>query len=955
MKQKKLIQIITISLCLLFILATPTSSSANQANIISDFNFLTAEKNYYSEAIENTLTELESPLSEHREQVGENNLTAADSIWAGSQHLDFGLNPKVIIINLLLEGVLDHSYQEKFTPMVQVMAEELWQYYSEGLGGEQKITLKNDQEIEIFGNCNPATFAIAKYYAPQFESEVELYDYLQKWRVAWQNTFDFDPSIELYQVKSAPDIEPFLRLPFEQPEGAFIRVNSFFDHAVPGVYDDSILRFDGLTIGNAGFTPCTIGVNCYGGHNGIDYKTGAGRAILAPADGVVSYKYFNTDENAGRVDSGLYIDHGNGYRTAYWHMDPILVEAGETIVAGQVIGLSGNIGMSSGPHLHFGLRMIDGNKSVDPFGWWSSSVGDYWGDSNFMWQGDLIADNYEAQSQLFYVDYWWLEERGYGGDSYWTYGMTNTNNSTNWGLWGSYIDEPGQYKVYAYWPSGSENTNSAQYEIFHSGGSSKVTVDQSAAGDQFVLLGTYSFDHGDAAVLLRDLTNDSGKRLYFDAVKWEFVSSSNPTPSAPPAAPTLISPNGTIDTEDPLFVWYATANASKYWLTVGRSSDGAYLYNSYVIPYCNGYTCWMNLPDSLSDGDYWFKVTAGNASGWGDASSQMNFSVAASQPPAVPALISPTGTIDTNNPLFVWYTTANTTKYWLTVGRSSDGAYLYNSYVIPYCNGYTCWMNLPVSLSNGDYWFKVTAGNASGWGNASSQMNFSVAVSQTPSAPTLISPNGAGITNNPLFVWYTTANTTKYWLTVGRSSDGAYLFNSYVIPYSNGYTCWLNLPFFLSEGDYWFKVTAGNTSGWGNASAQMAFTVSVDSQSEYRIQPDNPFFIPNFAYPESGDNWLGVAGQVFDSEGNPVDHIVVVVEGTLGGEEIEEISLTSVNQAYGPGGYEIILGNSPIASNGTLFITLYDLNDTRLSTPFYFYTYADAQKNLILINFQGIE
>ena len=293
--------------------------------------------------------------------------------------------------------------------------------------------------------------------------------------------------------------------------------------------------------------------------------------------------------------------------------------------------------------------------------------------------------------------------------------------------------------------------------------------------------------------------------------------------TGPPAAPTLISPNGTIATNNPLFVWYATANATGYWLTVGRTSDGAYLFNSYVQPNTNGYTCWLNLPVTFADGGYWFKVTAGNASGWGSASSQMNFTVSLSAP-AAPTLIAPNGTVTTNNPLFVWYATANATGYWLTVGRSSDGAYMFNSYVQPNTNGYTCWLNLPVTFADGGYWFKVTAGNAFGWGSASAQMNFTVSVS-APAAPTLIAPNGTVGTNSPLFVWYATANASGYWLTVGRSSDGAYLFNSYVQPNTNGYTCWLNLPVTFADGNYWFKVTAGNASGWGDASEQMEFVI----------------------------------------------------------------------------------------------------------------------------------
>ena len=303
----------------------------------------------------------------------------------------------------------------------------------------------------------------------------------------------------------------------------------------------------------------------------------------------------------------------------------------------------------------------------------------------------------------------------------------------------------------------------------------------------------------------------------------------------PPAAPTLISPNSTVSTSSPLFVWYTTATATGYWMTVARSSDGAYLYNSYITPSCNAYTCWITPSLNLPSGSYWFKITAGNSIGWSSASSPMSFTVAV-DPPAAPTLVSPNGTVATSSPLFVWYATSGATSYWMTVARSSDGAYLYNSAITPSCNGYTCWITPSLNLSNGSYWYKITAGNSFGWSSASSPMSFTVSV-DVPAAPTLIAPSGTVSTNSPLFVWYATSNATAYWMTVVRSSDGAYMFNSYVTPNTNGYTCWMNLPSYLSNGTYWYKVTAGNSAGWGSASSAMNFAIT-SSSSPPEIQAD---------------------------------------------------------------------------------------------------------------------
>jgi hypothetical protein len=122
----------------------------------------------------------------------------------------------------------------------------------------------------------------------------------------------------------------------------------------------------------------------------------------------------------------------------------------------------------------------------------------------------------------------------------------------------------------------------------------------------------------------------------------------------------------------------------------------------------------------------------------------------------------------------------------------------------------------------------------------------------------------------------------------------------------------------------------------------------------FQVQADNPFYLPNFAHPEDGNNWMGVGGQVFDLSGSPINNVVVMVGGTLNGAPLENISITGINSAYGPGGYDIKLSSTPLASNGTLNITLYDLNGKQLSTPFFFSTYADSAKNLVLINFQQV-
>jgi hypothetical protein len=96
-----------------------------------------------------------------------------------------------------------------------------------------------------------------------------------------------------------------------------------------------------------------------GFHTGIDIAVPEGSPVTATADGVVS----SAGEEGG-YGLAVHIDHGAGVETLYGHNSMLLVSPGQRVRAGQVIALSGNTGHSTGPHLHFEVR-IDG-RPVDP-------------------------------------------------------------------------------------------------------------------------------------------------------------------------------------------------------------------------------------------------------------------------------------------------------------------------------------------------------------------------------------------------------------------------------------------------------------------------------------------------------------------------------------------------------------------------------------------------------------
>jgi murein DD-endopeptidase MepM/ murein hydrolase activator NlpD len=83
-------------------------------------------------------------------------------------------------------------------------------------------------------------------------------------------------------------------------------------------------------------------------HKGMDFTAPIGTKVYATGDGTVAQKGVMT----GFGDC-LIIDHGNGYRTLYAHLDAYAVKEGHKVKRGQVIGTVGNTGISIGPHLHY--------------------------------------------------------------------------------------------------------------------------------------------------------------------------------------------------------------------------------------------------------------------------------------------------------------------------------------------------------------------------------------------------------------------------------------------------------------------------------------------------------------------------------------------------------------------------------------------------------------------------
>ena len=94
-------------------------------------------------------------------------------------------------------------------------------------------------------------------------------------------------------------------------------------------------------------------------HNAVDISSVVGQPVRCPADGIVV-----KSEWANGYGNVIYLSHGYGYSTRYGHLSAYNVKAGQHVKRGDIIGYVGSTGRSTGPHLHYEVRLND--KPVNP-------------------------------------------------------------------------------------------------------------------------------------------------------------------------------------------------------------------------------------------------------------------------------------------------------------------------------------------------------------------------------------------------------------------------------------------------------------------------------------------------------------------------------------------------------------------------------------------------------------
>jgi len=97
-------------------------------------------------------------------------------------------------------------------------------------------------------------------------------------------------------------------------------------------------------------------------HRGLDFRARVNTPIYATADGIVKYVQPSNIGSFGRL---IIISHSYGFETYFAHLNKTKVNVGDAVFKGDLIAFSGNSGRSSGPHLHYEIRL--GKNSLNPY------------------------------------------------------------------------------------------------------------------------------------------------------------------------------------------------------------------------------------------------------------------------------------------------------------------------------------------------------------------------------------------------------------------------------------------------------------------------------------------------------------------------------------------------------------------------------------------------------------
>ncbi|HRN69637.1 MAG TPA: M23 family metallopeptidase [Candidatus Woesebacteria bacterium] len=305
---------------------------------------------------------------------------------------------------------LNKTYFYKNIPINYQSGRVVLSFNPDGTGdmiiGEELLVNKNEYAFTY----SPYTTACNTYKGISSMKPLDITHLLHKglnnikvsFRKVWCNQQQISQMYLVHFNDYEPTTEPFLDLPWNYTSkglsfaDAATKMSSYFDHQYPllsaswflqesGEYQHSLMNYKGIS-----------GDFAYSGHDGYDYaaisKAFLGDSVLAAAAGTATFH-----NNCSACGNAIHIDHGNGYQTRYYHLQPDGLITNNpnqqvTVTNRQQIGKVGLTGRTDGAHIHFMVikdKNGDGNFEdnipdgmVDPYGWQGNDI-DPWTQFSF--------------------------------------------------------------------------------------------------------------------------------------------------------------------------------------------------------------------------------------------------------------------------------------------------------------------------------------------------------------------------------------------------------------------------------------------------------------------------------------------------------------------------------------------------------------------------------------------
>lgn len=158
----------------------------------------------------------------------------------------------------------------------------------------------------------------------------------------------------------------------------------------------------------------------------------------------------------------------------------------------------------------------------------------------------------------------------------------------------------------------------------------------------------------------------------------------------------------------------------------------------------------------------------------------------------------------------------------------------------------------------------------------------------------------------------------------------------------------------LPKVEFWVRLLLS----LGSLAFGLSFN-SYDFQTPTRLvtyvpHHNTPIGIPNFVSPQAGCYWSGVGGQIFNRDNRPQAGLIVRITGSLEGRSINLSAVSGSALQFGPGGYEIQLGDHPVSS-AALQLRLYNTAGVPQSGAVTVRLYDTCVANLTVINMRQVE